>query len=154
MRGSGALKTTFEDWAHASAFLFRTFEDQWRLLAFEAFEKFETSADYHPLQPTRYVRNPGIPGVLGFLESWDCTSRADLATSPLSCPHAEVYGPPCARARQAAPKPPFEDLSADRVAAAFETFKDIGARSLKMMPWHHFKTFKDLGLEGTTFKPR
>ena len=81
----GALKTTFEDWAHASAFLFRTFEDQWRLLAFDAFETSETSADYHPIQPTRYVRNPGIPG---FLDSWnssDCTSRADLATSPLSC---------------------------------------------------------------------
>eukprot|EP00964_Phaeocystis_antarctica_P035551 scaffold20303_cov30-Phaeocystis_antarctica.AAC.1 len=49
LRGSGALKTSFGDWAHASAFLFGTFEDQWRLLAFAAFETFDTSADYHPI---------------------------------------------------------------------------------------------------------
>ena len=64
---------------------FRTFEDQWRLLAFDAFETSETSAYYHPIQPTRYVRNPRIPGFLGSWNSSDCTSRADLATSPLSC---------------------------------------------------------------------
>ena len=45
-------------------------------------------------------------------------------------------------------------LSAGRRAAAFDTFKADGARSLKMMPGHHFETFKDLAPEGTTFKPR
>ena len=38
-----------------------------------------------PIQPTRYVQSPGIPGILDFWNSSDCTSRADLATSPLSC---------------------------------------------------------------------
>ena len=39
---------------------------------------------------------------------------------------------------------------------AFDTFKAIGARSpdpFKMVPRHNFETFKDLALQGTTFKP-
>ena len=52
-----------------------------------------------------------MSGILGFLESWDswdCTSRPDLTrnVTPQLRPHAEVYGPPCARARSASPTRP------------------------------------------------
>ena len=85
---SGALKTSFELWAHPSAFLARTFEDQWRVLAFlrgsgafEAFKTCETSADYHSIQPT------SMSVILGILESW---SPWIAHLVPISQRHAPV----------------------------------------------------------------
>ena len=104
---SGALNTSFELWAHPSAFIFSTFEDQWRILAFESFKRL-----------LRHVRSPITitpynllvcpesseswnPGILGL--SISCQSRN--VTRQLG-PDAVAYRPPCAHARSASPTRP------------------------------------------------
>ena len=49
---------------------------------------------------------------------------------------------------------PFKTLSPTKRVGAFNTFNSLETRSLKRMPRHPFKTFKDLELQGTTFKAR
>ena len=62
----------------------------------------------------------------------DCPSRADLATVT-SQPHPDAVAQLIAfETIDAASKPPFEHLSADRIAAAFDAFKDIGIISSKV----------------------
>merc|ERR1740130_1059572 len=87
-----------------------------------------------PLTTTPY-NLPGMSGILGFLESqdsWDCTSRPDLTrnvTSQLR-PHAEVYGPPCARARSASPTRP-----ALRQPPAWTRWTSYRNRPATTTPW-------------------